>query len=43
MGGLPAMGQSRRIDPLTWSRISHRARTAAAAEPGKLTALLLWP
>ena len=40
MGGLPAMGQSRKIDPLTWSRISYRARTAAAGEPGRLTALL---
>jgi hypothetical protein len=40
MSGLPAMGQSRRVDPLTWSRISYRARSAAAAEPGKLTALL---
>lgn len=40
MGGLPSMGQSRKIDPLTWSRISYRARTAAAGEPGRLKALL---
>ncbi|MFO0589752.1 MAG: hypothetical protein U0441_19590 [Polyangiaceae bacterium] len=40
MQGLPAMGQSRRVDPLTWSRISFRARAAAAAEPGRLVALL---
>lgn len=40
MGGLPSMGQSRRIDPLTWSRISFRGRTAAAAEPGRLAALM---
>ena len=40
MGGLPAMGRSRRVDPLTWSRISFRARAAAAEEPGRLVALL---
>jgi len=40
MGGLPAMGQSRRMDPLTWSRISYRGRTAAAGEPGRLAVLL---
>lgn len=40
MGGLPAMGRSRQIDPLTWSRISFRARAAAAEEPGRLVALL---
>lgn len=40
MGGLPQMGQSRRIDPLTWSRISYRGRMAAAGEPGRLAVLL---
>lgn len=40
IGGLPSMGQARRIDPLTWSRISFRGRAAAANEPGRLAALL---
>lgn len=40
MTGLPSMGQARRIDPLTWSRISYRGRTAAANEPGMLVALI---
>jgi hypothetical protein len=38
--GLLAMWQARRLDPISWSRISHRARTALAAEPARLAASL---
>lgn len=40
MGGLPAMGQRRGVSPLAWSRISYRHRSALAAEPARLTAIL---
>lgn len=40
MGGLPAMGQKRGVDPVAWSRISYRHRSALASEPARLTACL---
>jgi hypothetical protein len=40
MSGLPAMGQQRRVDPIAWSRISYRHRSALASDPARLTACL---
>lgn len=40
MAGLPAMGQRRGVDPVAWSRISYRHRSALASEPERLTACL---
>ncbi len=38
--GLPAMWQQRHLDPLAWSRVSHRCRAALAADPARLAAAL---
>jgi hypothetical protein len=40
MSGLAAMGQRRGIDPVAWSRISYRHRSALASDPARLTACL---
>lgn len=40
MGGLPSMGQRRGVNPLAWSRISYRHRSALASDPARLTACL---
>lgn len=38
--GLPAMWQERHLDPLSWSRVSHRCRAALAADPARLAGTL---
>ena len=38
--GLPAMWQERHLDPLAWSRISHRCRVELSADPARLAAAL---
>lgn len=40
MYGLPGMGQRRGIDPVAWSRISHRWRSELSADPKRLGACL---